>query len=130
VASLIDKVGLRVLPLLWLLASLLGCFGCCCPTPHPHPHPQLDPRTKPRPETHPTRTNTPNPHHPPKIPNLGGLARTAEIFGASGLVLSDARTASDPGFLSTSVTAERWVPIIEVGEAALVPWLLNRRAEG
>lgn len=29
-----------------------------------------------------------------------------------------------------SVTAERWVPLIEVTEALLVPWLLNRRAEG
>jgi len=44
--------------------------------------------------------------------------------------VSDVRVVSDPVFLSTSVTAERWVPVVEVGEAALVPWLLNRRAEG
>jgi tRNA G18 (ribose-2'-O)-methylase SpoU len=66
-----------------------------------------------------------------QIPNLGGLARTAEVFGARALVLSDAsRVTSDPLFTSLSVTAERWVPVVEVPEAALVPWLLNRRAEG
>ena len=29
-----------------------------------------------------------------------------------------------------SVTAERWVPLVEVAEALLVPWLLNRRGDG
>jgi tRNA guanosine-2'-O-methyltransferase len=65
-----------------------------------------------------------------QIPNLGGLARTAEIFGASGLVVSDARVAGDVNFQALSVTAERWVPLVEVSEVTLIPWLLNRRAEG
>jgi tRNA guanosine-2'-O-methyltransferase len=66
----------------------------------------------------------------PQIPNLGGLARTAEIFGASGVAVADASVAGDATFQSLSVTAERWVPLVEVTEAALIPWLLNRRAEG
>ena len=65
-----------------------------------------------------------------QAPNLGGLARTAEILGASGLVISDARVTGDAAFLGTSVTAERGVPLVEVSEAALVPWLLGRRQEG
>ena len=65
-----------------------------------------------------------------KPPNLGGLARTAEILGASGLVVGDARVLKDPAFVGTAVTADRWLPIVEVPEAALVAWLLNRRAAG
>lgn len=73
--------------------------------------------------------------HQPRLgraqaPNLGGLARTAEILGASGLVVADARVTSDTAFVGTSVTAERWVPLLEVPEVALVPWLLGRRQEG
>lgn len=31
---------------------------------------------------------------------------------------------------SVSVTAERWVPLIEVKEAVLIPWLTKKQAEG
>lgn len=31
---------------------------------------------------------------------------------------------------SVSVTAERWVPLIEVTEAALIPWLAKQKADG
>lgn len=33
-----------------------------------------------------------------KAPNLGGLARTAEVLGAGALVLADKRVAQEPGF--------------------------------
>lgn len=33
-----------------------------------------------------------------KVPNLGGLARTAEVLGAGALVLSDKRVAAEAGF--------------------------------
>ncbi|KAF8072749.1 TARBP1 [Scenedesmus sp. PABB004] len=65
-----------------------------------------------------------------KAPNLGGLARTAEVLGAGALVLGDARVTSEQGFTSVSVTAERWVPLLEVREAELLGWLSARRAEG
>lgn len=33
-----------------------------------------------------------------KVPNLGGLARSAEIFGAGALVLSDLRVTGEQSF--------------------------------
>jgi len=33
-----------------------------------------------------------------KVPNLGGLARTAEVFGAQALVLADKRVTQQAGF--------------------------------
>jgi tRNA G18 (ribose-2'-O)-methylase SpoU len=65
-----------------------------------------------------------------KVPNLGGLARTAEVLGAGALVLNDVRVQQEQGFSAVSVTAERWVPMLEVKEAALLIWLENKRREG
>ncbi|GAX85166.1 hypothetical protein CEUSTIGMA_g12584.t1 [Chlamydomonas eustigma] len=65
-----------------------------------------------------------------KLPNLAGLARTCEVFRASLLVLPDIRLAADPAFSAISVTAEQWVPMTEVQEGALLPWLLRKQAEG
>lgn len=33
-----------------------------------------------------------------KVPNLAGLARTAEVLGAGALVLADKRVTADAGF--------------------------------
>jgi hypothetical protein len=33
-----------------------------------------------------------------KVPNLAGLARTAEVLGAGRLVMSDLRVAQEPQF--------------------------------
>ena len=44
-----------------------------------------------------------------KAPNLGGLARTCEIFGAAALVVPDRAVLQDASFLSVSVSAELWV---------------------
>eukprot|EP00775_Hariotina_reticulata_P006297 gene6297-6532_t len=65
-----------------------------------------------------------------KVPNLGGLARTAEVFGAQALVLADKRVTQQAAFTGVSVTAEHWVPIWEVKEEALLPWLANKKKEG
>jgi hypothetical protein len=46
------------------------------------------------------------------------------------LVLPDIRLASDPAFSAISVTAEQWVPMAEVQEGALLPWLLRKQDEG
>ncbi|KAJ3215830.1 Tar (HIV-1) RNA binding protein 1 [Clydaea vesicula] len=65
-----------------------------------------------------------------KIPNLGGLCRTAEIFNAENLVVSNLSIRDDPRFLNTSVTAEKWQPMSEVKEADLGIYLLKKKAEG
>jgi tRNA G18 (ribose-2'-O)-methylase SpoU len=65
-----------------------------------------------------------------KIPNLAGLARTCEVFQASSLVVAQASVVNDPEFQNISVTAEKWIPIMEVPEAGLEAYLLGKRADG
>jgi hypothetical protein len=51
-----------------------------------------------------------------KVPNLGGLARTAEIFAAERLVIPDLRVTQMDNFKSLSVTAGDWIEIEECKE--------------
>ena len=52
-----------------------------------------------------------------------------QVFRASLLVVPDLRVASDPAFSAISVTAEQWVPMAEVTEGALLPWLERKQAQ-
>ena len=52
-----------------------------------------------------------------KAPNLAGLARSADAFGAQAMTLGDLRLTRTPLFESVSVTAEQWVHLTEVGGA-------------
>lgn len=54
-----------------------------------------------------------------KVPNLAGLARTCEIFGARELVVADRSVTRQDEFTAISVTSERWVPMREVHPDAL-----------
>ena len=65
-----------------------------------------------------------------KVPNLAGLTRSCEVFQASALVVADKRVIKDSEFASISVTAEQWVPLIEVAEPDLIEWMLQKRSEG
>lgn len=49
-----------------------------------------------------------------KAPNLAGLARSAEAFGASAMTVPDLRITKTPLFESVAVTAQHWVDIQEV----------------
>jgi hypothetical protein len=51
-----------------------------------------------------------------KTPNLGGLARTCEIFQASRLVLNDINVRNDTMFKQLAVTADRWIDMQQVCE--------------
>ncbi|KAG2238964.1 hypothetical protein Bca52824_089824 [Brassica carinata] len=65
-----------------------------------------------------------------RIPNLAGLARTCEIFKASGLVVADASIIHDKQFQLISVTAEKWVPMVEVPVNSLKLFLEKKKREG
>ncbi|CAL9124432.1 unnamed protein product [Musa textilis] len=65
-----------------------------------------------------------------RIPNLAGLARTCEVFKAAGLAIADASILQDKQFQLISVTAEKWVPIIEVPVCSIKVFLENKRREG
>ena len=65
-----------------------------------------------------------------KIPNLGGLARTAEIFGASKLVIGSKKVLENKLFQSVSVTAEKWIDIDECPPEELYAYLENMQQSG
>ncbi|KAK7330831.1 hypothetical protein VNO77_25035 [Canavalia gladiata] len=65
-----------------------------------------------------------------RIPNLAGLARTCEVFRASGLAIADTKVTSDKQFQLISVTAEKWVPIIEVPVDSIKTYLQKKKREG
>ena len=51
-----------------------------------------------------------------KVPNLGGLARTSEIFAAEKLIIPDIGVAKMDNFRSLSVGAGDWIDIEECRE--------------
>lgn len=53
-----------------------------------------------------------------------------QVFQASALVLADLRVLRDPAFLAVSMTAQRWVPLLEVPERDLLRWLQEKQAAG
>ncbi|KAF3448239.1 hypothetical protein FNV43_RR08952 [Rhamnella rubrinervis] len=65
-----------------------------------------------------------------RIPNLAGLARTCEVFKAAGLAFADANILRDKQFQLISVTAGKWVPIIEVPVNSMKVFLEKKKKEG
>ncbi|XP_006868650.1 PREDICTED: probable methyltransferase TARBP1 [Chrysochloris asiatica] len=65
-----------------------------------------------------------------KPTNLGGLCRTCEIFGASALVLGSLHCISDKQFQHLSVSAEQWLPLLEVKPPQLIDYMQQKKAEG
>ncbi|GAB1609718.1 probable methyltransferase TARBP1 [Argonauta hians] len=65
-----------------------------------------------------------------KVPNLGGLCRTAEVFGISEFVIGSLRHLVDKNFQSLSVTAEKWIPVKEVPAEHLEDFLFEKQREG
>lgn len=51
-----------------------------------------------------------------KPQNLGGIARTCEIFGVKQLVVSNLKQIEDKEFQVLSVSADKWIKITEVTE--------------
>uniref|UniRef100_A0A8D2NB35 tRNA (guanosine(18)-2'-O)-methyltransferase TARBP1 n=1 Tax=Zonotrichia albicollis TaxID=44394 RepID=A0A8D2NB35_ZONAL len=65
-----------------------------------------------------------------KPTNLGGLCRTSEIFGASALVVGSLHYIQDKQFQHLSVSAEQWLPLVEVKPSQLVDYLQEKKTEG
>ncbi|NWY38321.1 TARB1 methyltransferase, partial [Sylvia atricapilla] len=65
-----------------------------------------------------------------KPTNLGGLCRTSEIFGASALVVGSLHYIQDKQFQHLSVSAEQWLPLVEVKPSQLVDYLEQKKTEG
>lgn len=58
-----------------------------------------------------------------KATNLGGLARTCEIFAVQHLVVSDTAVVQDRDFTLLSMHAEKWLSIRSVAVMDLKHWL-------
>ncbi|XP_073307956.1 uncharacterized protein [Primulina huaijiensis] len=65
-----------------------------------------------------------------RIPNLAGLARTCEVFRAAGLAIADKTILTDKQFQLISVTADKWVPIVEVPPRNMKLFLEKKKKEG
>lgn len=63
-------------------------------------------------------------------PNLGGLARTCEIFGVSNYVIESLKLTENPDFKALSKTAEKWMKISEVKQWNLFDYLMGMKLQG
>lgn len=64
-----------------------------------------------------------------RIPNLAGLSRTCEIFGATSLVLPSLAVRTDPNFQNISMTSEHWLETEECRPSDLIAFLGRKRME-
>jgi len=65
-----------------------------------------------------------------EVPTLAGLARSAEIFAAESLVISDLGIVRMDSFQTISVTAGDWIPISECQENSIISWIQCKHREG
>jgi len=65
-----------------------------------------------------------------KTTNLAGLCRTAEVFGASKLIIENKGIVKDTEFKSMAVTADQWLSIDEVRTSDMKEYLRRLRSEG
>lgn len=65
-----------------------------------------------------------------KAPNLGGICRLCDVLGAGLMTLHDLKIKNHPQFKSVAVTADYWMPMIEVAPVNIVMYLREKKAEG
>lgn len=65
-----------------------------------------------------------------KVPNLAGLARTAEIFAASTLVMPNLLVKKQDDFKTISASANDWIAMEECKEEELLSWLYKKKSRG
>lgn len=63
-------------------------------------------------------------------PNLGGLARTCEVFGAENFIIDSLKIIENTEFKALSKTAEKWLKITEIKVWQLFDYLLNMKMQG
>lgn len=62
--------------------------------------------------------------------NLGGLARTCEIFGVSKYVLHSLKSQENFEFKTLSRTSEKWIQILEIKNWQLFDYLIAMKQSG
>lgn len=65
-----------------------------------------------------------------KPTNLGGICRLCDALGAKLMTLNDLSVSKQQQFKNTAVTADKWMPMQQVTEADLLPYLQEKKREG
>eukprot|EP00762_Andalucia_godoyi_P001208 ANDGO_02010.mRNA.1 tRNA (guanosine(18)-2'-O)-methyltransferase len=65
-----------------------------------------------------------------RIPNIAGLMRTSEVFGAELVTIHNRKILDSQDFTSVAVTAHKWQPIQEVKSYDVIPFLMEKKALG
>lgn len=65
-----------------------------------------------------------------KPPNLGGICRLCDCLGAGWMTVDNISVKNDPEFKSVAVTADRWMPLIEVKIAEIAEFMRLKKKEG
>lgn len=65
-----------------------------------------------------------------KPPNLGGICRLCDVLGAGLLTLNDINVKNNQQFKTVAVTADQWMPMIEVKVDAIKDYLIEKKKEG
>jgi len=65
-----------------------------------------------------------------KAPNLGGICRLCDVLGAGLLTLNDISVKNNGEFKNVAVTADRWMPMIEVKMEDIKQFLKDKKKEG
>ncbi|XP_065089966.1 probable methyltransferase TARBP1 [Ochlerotatus camptorhynchus] len=63
-------------------------------------------------------------------PNLGGLARSSEIFAVKQYVVNSLKDLENKEFQALSMTAEKWLNVAELKSFQIVDYLLQMKAKG
>ena len=65
-----------------------------------------------------------------KPPNLGGICRLCDCLGAGWMTVDDISVKNDSEFKSVAVTADRWMPLIEVKIPEIAEFMKMKKKEG
>lgn len=65
-----------------------------------------------------------------KPPNLGGICRLCDVLGVGTLTVQDLRVKNHPQFKNVAVTADKWMPIIEVSIDKIIEFMRAQKKEG
>lgn len=65
-----------------------------------------------------------------KAPNLGGICRLCDVLGAGLMTLHDLKIKNNAQFKTVAVTADYWMPMIEVKPHQIVEYLHQKKADG
>jgi tRNA G18 (ribose-2'-O)-methylase SpoU len=65
-----------------------------------------------------------------KLPNVAGLVRTAEVFQCEKVCLHSLAVIKTDAFKSAAVSAEKWMPLQEVADNNIRPYLAGMKRKG